>query len=213
MQPKPSSGRHCVGARCFSIRSNGHPFLKDARACHDLQSSSRGSPATLIHARLSRRSECSPDAEQLLTGLGLSTTQAECRGNDDEPKNIFDDARRWMYLHIMSQTQKTLTAYQPALPCACATLRRATRAVTQIYNAALRETGLEITQFTFLQFLALAGETTQADMAQARAIDSSTLTRSIKPLQAEGWIAGRTGTDRRERLLPLTPVGRKALDP
>jgi DNA-binding MarR family transcriptional regulator len=83
---------------------------------------------------------------------------------------------------------------------------------TQIYNAALRETGLEITQFTFLQFLALAGETTQADMAQALAIDSSTLTRSIKPLQAEGWIGGRIGTDRRERLLPLTPVGRKALD-
>ena len=28
MQPKPSSGRHCLSARCFVIRSNGRPFLK-----------------------------------------------------------------------------------------------------------------------------------------------------------------------------------------
>src|SRR5215469_18770684 len=82
-----------------------------------------------------------------LLAKGLSTIQGRMHRIDDEPKNIFDDAARWMYLHIMRQKDRILTAYQPALPCACATLRRATRAVTQIYNAALRETGLEITQF------------------------------------------------------------------
>ena len=112
----------------------------------------------------------------------------------------------------MRKDNKAPTAYEPALPSACATLRRATRAVTQFYNTALRDAGLEITQFTFLQFLALAGETNQAHMALALAIDSTTLTRSIKPLQIKGWIAGRPGADRRQRLLRLSPAGRKILD-
>jgi DNA-binding MarR family transcriptional regulator len=112
----------------------------------------------------------------------------------------------------MKQPDKTLTAYKPALPCACATLRRAARAVTQLYNRALRETGLEVTQFTFLQVLALAGEVTQAAMAQILAIDSTTLSRSIKPLQNNGWIADRPGVDRRQRILRLTAAGRKTLE-
>jgi len=119
-----------------------------------------------------------------------------------------------MYLHSMSQKapRKTFTAYEPALPCACATLRRAARAVTQLYNTSLRETGLEVTQFTFLQFLALAGETTQAGMAAALAIDSTTLSRSIRPLEKNGWILGRPGLDRRQRFLWLTAAGRRVLE-
>lgn len=47
----------------------------------------------------------------------------------------------------------------PLLPCACANLRRAARAVTRMYNRELRPTGLELTQFTLLALnLAGAGE-------------------------------------------------------
>ena len=41
----------------------------------------------------------------------------------------------------------------PVLDCACASLRRAARAVTQLYEAALQDTGLRATQFTLLQAL------------------------------------------------------------
>ena len=41
----------------------------------------------------------------------------------------------------------------PALPCACANLRRAARAVTRDYEAALKATGLNPTQHTLLQAL------------------------------------------------------------
>jgi DNA-binding MarR family transcriptional regulator len=112
----------------------------------------------------------------------------------------------------MKQKEQSPGAYKPSLPCACATLRRATRAVTQLYNSALRETGLEVTQFTFLQVLALTSELTQANMAKILAIDSTTLTRSIKPLQDKGWIAERPGIDRRQRFLRLTAAGRKTLE-
>ena len=42
----------------------------------------------------------------------------------------------------------------PPLVCACASLRRAARAVTQAYDAELRTTGMNPTQFTLLHFLA-----------------------------------------------------------
>ena len=42
MQPKPSSGRHCLGARCVLIRSNGHPFVKINLRCHDFEIFARG---------------------------------------------------------------------------------------------------------------------------------------------------------------------------
>jgi DNA-binding MarR family transcriptional regulator len=81
-----------------------------------------------------------------------------------------------------------------------------------MYNRALRGSGLEVTQFTLLQMLASAGELTQGQMAGRLAIDSTTLSRSLKALEEAGWIASRAGADRRERLLRLTPSGRKMLE-
>ena len=46
---------------------------------------------------------------------------------------------------------------KPLLPCACANLRRAARAVTQMYEEELRETGLRATQLTLMQTLEIAG--------------------------------------------------------
>jgi DNA-binding MarR family transcriptional regulator len=42
-------------------------------------------------------------------------------------------------------------------------------------------------------------------------IDSTTLTRTLANLRGEGWIAIRTGADRRERLVSLTDSGRRQL--
>ena len=53
----------------------------------------------------------------------------------------------------------------PSLGCACANLRRAGRAVTQLYDEALRPEGLRTTQFTLLQVLARAGSVGMAAFA------------------------------------------------
>jgi len=97
----------------------------------------------------------------------------------------------------------------PALPCLCATLRRASRALTQGYEAALRPIGLRATQFTVLQALSLAGEVSQGQLGEILAIDSTTLTRTLRIMGREGWIAERAGEDRRERWLRLSEVGEK----
>jgi len=111
------------------------------------------------------------------------------------------------------QDQKTSPESLPPLPCACASIRRASRAVTQYYGRALRNSGLEITQFTLLQVLSRTGERTQRDLAELLAMDSTTLTRSLAPMLKHEWIVVRPGRDRRQKLFRLTPKGSKAMEP
>ena len=99
----------------------------------------------------------------------------------------------------------------PALPCACANLRRAARAVTRIYNRELRAADLELTQYTLLMALGITGESPQGKLGRILALDTTTLTRMLGSLVKRGWIEGRPGGDRRQRLLRLTPSGERKL--
>jgi DNA-binding MarR family transcriptional regulator len=100
----------------------------------------------------------------------------------------------------------------PALPCMCANLRRAARALTQLYDEALRPSGLRATQFTVLQALSLTGEVSQRRLGEILAMDSTTLTRTLDILIRHGWIVKRPGKDRRERRLLLAKPGELELE-
>ena len=95
----------------------------------------------------------------------------------------------------------------PKLPCMCASFRRASRAITQLYDDALRLLRLRATQFTVLQALSLAGEVTQGELGRILALDSTTLTRTLRILDRRGWVAKRSGKDRREWRLRLSTPG------
>jgi DNA-binding MarR family transcriptional regulator len=97
----------------------------------------------------------------------------------------------------------------PPLVCACASLRRAARAVTQAYGAELRKTGVNPMQFTLLHFLSRYGEKSQGEVGELLAVDTTTLTRTLEPLRKSGWIRVRSGDDRRERLWSITPAGER----
>ena len=96
----------------------------------------------------------------------------------------------------------------PDLFCMCASFRRASRALTHLYDAALRPVGLRSTQFTILQVLSRAGEVSQGRLGRILAMDSTTLTRTLRIMVRQKWIAERRGDDRRERLLRLDKPGR-----
>ena len=82
-----------------------------------------------------------------------------------------------------------------ALPCMCASFRRAARALTQVYDKALRPYGLRATQFTILQALSLTGENSQGNLGSLLMLDSTTLTRTLRLMRTYGWIE-----DVRERI-------------
>src|SRR2546425_10896411 len=93
----------------------------------------------------------------------------------------------------------------PALDCACASLRRAARAVTQLYEAALQDTGLRATQFTLLQALERQGRSPQTAGGELLALDPTTLSRTLRPPARAGWVRAGAGADRRQGGWTLTP--------
>ncbi|MGA9472090.1 MAG: MarR family winged helix-turn-helix transcriptional regulator [Terriglobales bacterium] len=99
----------------------------------------------------------------------------------------------------------------PNLPCLCANFRRASRALTQLYETAIRPLGIRATQLTILQVLTRAGDLPQGKLGEILAMDSTSLTRTLAIMKRHGWIAYRRGEDRRERWVCLAPGGKSQL--
>jgi DNA-binding MarR family transcriptional regulator len=119
-----------------------------------------------------------------------------------------------MYIHLyMDGRGKTgeFRTVPTLLPCACANLRRAARAVSRLYNHVLRSERIEITQFTLLMALNRAGEISQGQLGKLLALDSTTLTRVLELLRKKGWAKEKEGEDRRFRIIQLTAAGREKL--
>jgi DNA-binding MarR family transcriptional regulator len=99
----------------------------------------------------------------------------------------------------------------PKLPCMCGSFRRTARALTQMYEEALRPLGLRSTQFTILQALELAGEVSQGRLGEMLAMDSTSLTRTLAIMRRVGWVSEERGEDRRERRIQLSSAGKAKL--
>lgn len=113
-----------------------------------------------------------------------------------------------MYMHLCGMSEPFL----PVLPCLCGNFRRTSRALTQLYENALRPFGMRATQFTVLQALARTGEVSQRKLGEILAMDSTSLTRTLAIMRRRGWIQERPGKDRRERLLRPANAGQKQLE-
>ena len=94
--------------------------------------------------------------------------------------------------------------------CTCFRVRKAARRVTQLYDHFLAGAGLRITQYSLLANLRQAGPLTMTELARRMAMDRTTLTRNLRPLQRHGYVAVTVGEDRRRRLLAITAAGERA---
>lgn len=101
--------------------------------------------------------------------------------------------------------------FLPSLPCMCASFRRSSRALTQLYEKEIRPLGLRATQLTILQVLSRAGEIPQGRLGEILAMDSTSLTRTLAIMIRRGWITERRGQDRRERWLGMNNAGEAQL--
>jgi len=100
----------------------------------------------------------------------------------------------------------------PLSPCICNTLRMVTRAVTQLYDDALRPSGLRVTQFSILEAVARRGEANLRQLEAALGVDQTTLTRSLSLLERDGVIARGPHPDARIKSMRLTAKGRRTLN-
>jgi DNA-binding MarR family transcriptional regulator len=118
-----------------------------------------------------------------------------------------------MYIHLMG-TEALAPAevcQAVAASCPCFALRKASRAVTQLFDEALRPAGLHATQFSLLVALRLLDAVRVRDLADEVVTDPTTLSRNLGVLQRRGLVTLTTGGDRRSRLVVLTVAGHAAL--
>jgi DNA-binding MarR family transcriptional regulator len=101
---------------------------------------------------------------------------------------------------------------QIASTCLCLALRRAARAVSRRYDEALRPVDLNNGQFSMLTMIAGLQPAAMQDLADGLAMDRTTLTAALKPLERRGLVTVQTSLhDQRVREVTLTAEGRLLL--
>src|SRR5579885_938204 len=96
--------------------------------------------------------------------------------------------------------------------CLCLHAQRAARSLARRFDAALRPLGLTNGQFSLLMSLNRPEPPTLGSVATLLAMDRTTLTAALKPLERRGLAAVRIdATDKRNRRLELTQEGRALL--
>lgn len=92
--------------------------------------------------------------------------------------------------------------------CLCLHLQRAARVVARTFDDALRPLGLTSGQFSLLMSLNRPEPPTIGDVAPLLAMDRTTLTANLKPLERNGLVTVAVDKkDRRSRRLSLTQAG------
>ena len=95
--------------------------------------------------------------------------------------------------------------------CLCLHLQRAARAVARQFDEALRPLGLTNGQFSLLMSLNRPEPPNIGSVASLLAMDRTTLTAALKPLERRGLVETSLGKDRRSRIIRLTPAGQTIL--
>ena len=83
--------------------------------------------------------------------------------------------------------------------------------MTQLYDKALKPSGLRSTQFTILAAAAANESTTISHLAEALVMERTTLTRNLRPIEKRGLVKITTGEDQRSRKVALTRRGHQRL--
>jgi DNA-binding MarR family transcriptional regulator len=107
---------------------------------------------------------------------------------------------------------KLAIANQVPVTCMGFHVRRASRIMAQLYDAAFRPVGLVQTQFTLLIAIHLLEPVPITQLAQELFTDQTTITRNIKLLEKRGLVTSNPGEDRRVKLVSLTDEGQIALE-
>ena len=95
--------------------------------------------------------------------------------------------------------------------CTCGELRKAARAVTMLYDNAVKSSGLQSTQFSLLHVISKSDSIRISELAAKMGTDRTTLTRNLAILERDGLIKVSEGTDHRTRNVTATQKGRGAV--
>lgn len=100
----------------------------------------------------------------------------------------------------------------PRTRCHCNSLRRATRAITSLYDRMLESIGLTLPQLSLLRQLKRAGPLSVTRLAVVVGLERTTLGRNLRPLEQRGLVESvASEIDARERVVQVTSRGERAM--
>jgi DNA-binding MarR family transcriptional regulator len=97
-------------------------------------------------------------------------------------------------------------------PCNCLNLRRASQAITDMYDNRLTLSGLTISQYSLLRYINRLGPVSVSDLAIEIRLDRTTLVRNLKPLEEKGLIHDASKKGARNRQLLLSESGKNTFE-
>ncbi|HEY0745722.1 MAG TPA: MarR family winged helix-turn-helix transcriptional regulator [Steroidobacteraceae bacterium] len=96
--------------------------------------------------------------------------------------------------------------------CACTTLRKASRALSRIYDEALLPAGMTVAQLAVLRAIGRGeGGEPLSRLAESLVMDRTSLYRALAPLKKSGWVAINAGPRGRAKQVELTVKGERAV--
>ncbi|HEX3717797.1 MAG TPA: MarR family winged helix-turn-helix transcriptional regulator [Verrucomicrobiae bacterium] len=95
--------------------------------------------------------------------------------------------------------------------CACFTVRRISRAITQFFDSEVRRLGIRPTQTPILGALQAKDGWGMAELSEWLGMERTTLLRNLRPLQRDGLVRANGGGRGGHVELEITKKGRKAL--
>jgi len=110
------------------------------------------------------------------------------------------------------ETRTSSIAATIAADCLAVRVRVLSRAVTSVYDEALRPHGLKVTQMNLLVALSLLGESRPSRLCDLLHLERSTFSRTIERMGRQGWVATTPDADARTHLVVVTDAGRALLE-
>ena len=95
--------------------------------------------------------------------------------------------------------------------CNCIALRQIALKLTKIYDEALIDTGIKVTQYSLLKNIEKIGTPNIKNLAIATQLDRSTLARNLEKLERMKLVFLKFGDDKRNKILSLTSHGKQIL--
>lgn len=116
----------------------------------------------------------------------------------------------------MVMTEQNPLPYETTLEvrdaCLCLHVQRAARALARRFDEALRPLGLTSGQYSLMMSLNRPAPPSMRQVSEVLAMDRTTLTAALKPLERRGLVSVEVDPqDRRSRRPSLTPAGRDLL--
>ena len=99
-----------------------------------------------------------------------------------------------------------------SLPCVCTTLRKASRALSRVYDEALASSGLTVAQLAVLRAIGRGsnGGEPLSRLAESLVMDRTSLYRALTPMVKSGWLLIQDGPKGRTKVVQLSKAGTRA---